>query len=232
MRVLGIIPARGGSKGVPGKNTMVIDGKPLVQYAVESALRSKLISNVIVSTDDPKIVKIAEEMGVKVHIREETLASDTSNVLDTVLAILRKLEEKEEPYDAIMLLQPTAPLRKSSDIDESIEMLLNLNVDGVVSVIPVGDHHPARMYKIDHNKLSALHPSLETTRRQELPLHYIRNGCIYLVKTESLKKERTLMPINKGAYIMDAAWSANIDTQQDIVLLKYLMPLWKKEEQK
>lgn len=232
MRVLGIIPARGGSKGVPGKNTMLIDGKPLVQYSIESALRSKLITNVVVSTDDTKIAKIAKEIGVKVLMREAALASDTSNVLDTVLAVLRKLEKKEERYDAIMLLQPTAPLRRSSDIDESIEMLLNLDVDGVISVIPVGDHHPARMYEIERNKLSALHPNLETTRRQDLPLHYIRNGCIYLVKVKSLKKENTLMPINKAAYIMDAAWSANIDTHQDIVLLKYLMPLWKKEEQK
>ena len=232
MRVLGIIPARRGSKGIPGKNTMVIDGKPLVQYSIESALRSKLITNIVVSTDDTKIAKIAEAIGVKVLMREATLASDTSNVLDTVLSVLRKLEEKDEQYDAIMLLQPTAPLRRSSDIDESIEMLLNLNVDGVISVIPVGDHHPARMYKIYHNKLSALHPFLEMTRRQDLPLHYIRNGCIYLVKTESLKKEKTLMPYNKSAYVMDAAWSVNIDTHQDIVLLKYLIPLWKKEEQK
>ncbi|MGK0426785.1 MAG: CMP-N-acetylneuraminic acid synthetase [Ulvibacter sp.] len=232
MRVLGIIPARGGSKGVSGKNRMLIDEKPLLQYSIESAFASKSITKLVVSTDDIEIAKIAENVGATVIKRDAQLASDASNVLDTVHSIVAHFEAKEEFFDAIILLQPTAPLRSAGDIDASIEILQNDNCDGVISVIPVGDHHPARMYLVNDKGMEALHPELETTRRQDLPLRYIRNGCIYLIKTKILKIENTLMPINKVAYIMDAKWAANIDTQQDVVLLKYLMPLWKQEQQK
>ncbi len=232
MRVLGLIPARGGSKGVPGKNRLIIDGKPLIQYSIESAISSKLITKFVVSTDDSEIQKISEIAGAQVLSRNAQLASDTSNVIDTVLSVLAYFEAKAEFFDAVMLLQPTAPLRSASDIDASIQLLESSYSDGVISVIPVGDHHPARMYTLNNQSMEALHPELETTRRQDLPMRYIRNGCIYLVKTEILKKESTLMPTKKSAYVMEEKWAANIDTQQDVITLKHLMPIWKKEQQK
>ncbi|WP_031427737.1 cytidylyltransferase domain-containing protein [Flavimarina sp. Hel_I_48] len=229
MKILGIIPARGGSKGVPGKNILSIDGKPLLSYAIECGKESKKITKLLVSTDSREIAKIAENYKAEVMLRPETLATDTSDVADTVGFILEEFKKNEEQFDIVVLLQPTAPLRTGRDVDQALELLEQNNTDAVISMVKVGDNHPARMYDISENKIHALHPELEKTRRQELPTYYMRNGCIYGIKTDAFFTERNLMPSKKSAYIMNEKWWVNVDTPTDIYILEHLMPLWKKE---
>lgn len=226
MRVLGIIPARGGSKGVPGKNILKFEGKPLIAYAIETGKKSKLLSELVVNTEDEAISRISEEYNCRVIKRPIEFASDTSNVVESVLDTLQKFEAKNTFFDAVLLLQPTAPLRTAKDVDNAIEILESEDTDAVISVVPVGDHHPARMYSIESGKAKCEMPELETTRRQDLPERYIRNGCIYLVKTEILKNERTFMPNSKRVYVMDAEWAVNIDTEMDVLILNALIEKW------
>ena len=228
MKVLGIIPARGGSKGVPGKNILKFAGKPLIAYAIETGQKSKLLSELVVSTEDDEISRISEEYKCRVIKRPAEFASDTSIVVETVLDTLQKFEAENILFDAVLLLQPTAPLRRAKDVDKVIEVLESEVTDAVISMVSVGDHHPARMYRIKDDKAVSEMPEFETTRRQDLPNRYIRNGCIYLVKTEILKKEKTFMPKSKAIYIMDAEWAVNIDTQRDVIILNALIEKWNK----
>ena len=145
-KILGIIPARGGSKGIPKKNIAQLSGKPLIAYTINAALKSKLLTKVIVSTDDKKIADIAKEYGCEVpFIRPESLSGDdvlTYPVLKHAIEFLQ--ENNHEKYDAILLLQPTSPFRSSKDIDNAIN-LLSKDVDCVISISNVEGNHPLRM---------------------------------------------------------------------------------------
>ncbi|MDT0643036.1 acylneuraminate cytidylyltransferase family protein [Zunongwangia sp. F363] len=232
MKILGIIPARGGSKGVPGKNVRQFDGKPLLAYAVEAARESSKISKLVVNTEDKEISEVAKNLKCEVIHRNHEMAADNSPVIDAVLQTLNFLKENNnEEYDAVLLLQPTAPLRTGSDIDAAVKLLKsNPEKDAVISMAKVEDHHPARMYSIKEESLICQMPEYETRNRQELPELYIRNGCIYLVRTSVLKKEKTLIPPKKLAYIMESKWSVNVDTEMDAILLNELLKKWKKQK--
>jgi len=147
MKILGIIPARGGSKGVPGKNIKHLAGKPLISFSIDAAKDSSL-SKVIVSTDDEQIAAVARELGADVpFLRPDFLASDTAKSLDVSRHALLTMEKSDNlQYDAIMLLQPTTPFRTTEDINQAIELLIaNPDADSVISVVDVQGHHPARM---------------------------------------------------------------------------------------
>ncbi len=226
MRVLGIIPARGGSKGVKEKNIKNLSGKPLITYTIESALKSNL-SQVIVSTDNLKIKEIAEKFGANVpFIRPEDLSGDSSSSLDVAIHALKYMERANfVKYDAIMLLQPTSPFRNSEDINKCIELLKENNqVDSVISVVDVGSNHPARMKYISNNLL--IDPPFcevkENQNRQELEPMYIRNGVIYLTKSKTIK-ERSFKGKKSLAYLMTSAKSINIDTQFDFDLCEWIL---------
>ena len=230
MKVLAIIPARGGSKGVPRKNIRKFDGKPLIAYAIEAGMESGNISKLVVNTEDEEIAEIARSFNCEVVMRNPEIAGDQSQVIDTVLQTLDYFEDKNQYFEAVMLLQPTAPLRKGEDIDNAICLLQsNSKTDAVISMVKVEDHHPARMYKIQDGNLENLMPEYETQNRQELPELYLRNGCIYLVRTSALKKEQSLMPEKKIPYIMDSKWAVNIDTEMDVIVLEQLFKKWKKQ---
>lgn len=232
MKVLAIIAARGGSKGVPGKNIALLDGIPLLQYAIEAARQSRLLSRYVVSTDDEDIARLARQLEAHVILRPAELATDTAPI---TLAMQHAVGEASlhfnESFEAIMLLQPTAPLRRGVDLDAAITLLQNQpHAHGVISVIALSDIHPARMYRVvpDTNAMVPLEPNGETARRQDLPPVYLRNGCIYLVRNSILKEQHTLMPENKLAYIMDEAWWLNIDTPRDLLTGEIITQAWKK----
>lgn len=231
MRVLGIIPARGGSKGVPGKNILKFDGKPLIAYSIESGQKSKLLTTLVVNTEDEEIKRISLDYNCPVIKRPVEFATDNSNVVDAVLDTLQNFEAIDTYFDAVMLLQPTAPLRTARDLDKAIEMMEREGTDAVISMVPVGDHHPARMYRIEDGQVRCEMPEFETTRRQDLPVRYIRNGCIYLVKTATLKKEKTFMPQSKTVYVMDEQWAVNIDSEIDVLILDALLSKWNNRKQ-
>lgn len=225
MKVIAIIPARGGSKGVPGKNKKQVDGKPLVAYSIEAAQQSRLLSEIWVSSDDEEILSIASGYpGIKLHKRAGVLATDSSPVTDTVKDILNG-----SSADAIMLLQPTAPIRTGEDIDKAIGLLeKNTQANTIISVVAMHDIHPARMYWKKEDKLTSIFPEFEQARRQDIPPAYYRNGSIYLVRREAFERSHSMMVQPVVPYLMPLDWLLNIDEPRDMIVAEALIPAWKK----
>lgn len=230
MRVLGIIPARGGSKGVKKKNIRLLDGEPLISYAINAAKESKLLTDFIVTSDDETIIKVAESYRSPCHKRDIKNAQDNSSIESVVFEVLNYLSDKK--FDLIILLQPTAPLRTGEDIDNVISMFLDDKMlNNVVSVIEMEDIHPARMYEVDYDQnLKPLNVENEKKRRQNLSSVYLRNGCIYATTTEAFLKNKTLILKEKKAYIMPHDTWANIDTERDLLIAETLVKLWKSKK--
>jgi len=234
IRVLGIIPARGGSKGVKNKNIRRIAGEPLIQYAINACKASKKLTQFVVSTDSKQIREIADKAGCVVIDRPDALSTDTSSVVDAALHTLSIVEESGNHFDAILLIQPTSPIRTGEDLDKVIGILeTSPEVDAVVSVVKVEDAHPARMYLKDKsNLLTSFLPEYESTRRQDLPSVFHRNGSIYLVRREPLVTDRTFMPQKKAGYVMDSEHMVNIDTERDVVIAEIIVQEWKDSQSK
>ncbi|WP_281633874.1 cytidylyltransferase domain-containing protein [Flavobacterium luteolum] len=228
MKVLAIVPARGGSKGVPGKNIKDLGGKPLISHAIECALESNLVSKIVVSTDDDDIAAVANRYNIDVLKRPDYLADDKSNVVDTVELVI---DQCQEDFDIVILLQPTSPLRTYHDLNNIINLLAEkTEIDGVISVVPMNDINPARMYNLmDDNKLIPLDHSGETSRRQDIKPVYYRNGCFYAVRVKAFLDQKTFMVQKKMAYIMNPDWLVNIDTTRDFKLATLLYDDWQKE---
>lgn len=218
--VLGIIPARGGSKGVPLKNRRLVAGRPLIQYSIDAALQSKRLTRVVVSTDDPDIADIARASGVSVVNRPPEMAADSSPVIDAVRHAVEVLATDGQPSpQVIVLLQPTAPLRTAQDIDNAVALFLGNGLNPVCSVSRCEDNHPARMYRLDETGLLApLMPELAELRRQDLPAVYHRNGALYVFGQRELAAGRIIVP-GMTPYVMDAEQSLNIDTELDLKVL-------------
>ena len=225
MKIAALIPARGGSKGVPGKNRKIIDGKPLISYSIEAAIESQAFQQIIVSSDEDEILNIASQYPeVIIHKRESSLASDNSPVIDTVIQIA-----EGSALDAIMLLQPTAPIRSGKNIVEAIALYKeNPHAGSVVSVVEMTDIHPARMYWKSNTGLMPILEEFETTRRQDIPPAYYRNGSIYLVSTKTAVEQRSMMAKPMIPYVMPFDWLLNIDEPRDIIIAEALIPAWKK----
>lgn len=229
MKVLAVIPARGGSKGVPRKNVKLLGGIPLIVHAINCAKESSRVSKIVISTDCEEIAVIAKGNSCEVIMRPNDLASDTSNVVLTVEHAYKTLNED---FDIIVLLQPTSPLRTGKDLDNIIEMFeREIKLDGVISVVPFDDLHPARMYNLGmDNELIPFIKDSESMRRQDLDPVFYRNGCFYAVKSQSFFTERSFMVKNKKAYIMDAEWLVNIDTPRDFKIASIIYEEWTTEK--
>ena len=224
--LLAIIPARGGSKGIPRKNIINLGGRPLISYSINAAKNAKNVSRVVVSTDDEEIANISRELGAEVpYLRDSDLSQDDSSVIDTVLNTLTNFQ-KDENYepDFVVLLQPTSPFRSVDDIEKSFDLLLETEVDSVVSVCK-SEIHPYWMKTIDSNSL--MHDFIDTDndfyRRQLLPPIYRLNGALYVSKKESLIRERTFSPKSTAAYVMSREKSVDIDEMLDLEFAEFLM---------
>jgi len=219
MRVLGIIPARGGSKGIPRKNIRLLAGKPLIQYTIERALAAKKLSELIISTDDIEIANIGKRLGVRVpFIRPSGLAKDNTPTLPVVVHALMFLEDKGENYDAICLLQPTNPFRAPELIDDCIEKFLISNADTLISVSEVPHrYNPHWVYfedrkgvlRISTGELSPI------PRRQELPPAYYRDGSIYITKKNIIYQKNSLYGDRTIKYLVVPGDSITIDSNED-----------------
>lgn len=221
MRVLGLIPARRGSKGIPGKNLVDLGGRSLLSWTASVALASNL-TRTIVSTDDEEIAQEALRCGVEVpFMRPAALATDSALSIDVVL---HALESLDEGYDAVMLLQPTSPLREVGDVNGALDRLRNTQADSVISVVEVGDAHPARMKLIEDGVLidPPFAEDYEGQPRQQLPTLYLRNGAIYLTRVQALRsrsfKGRWSLP-----WVMPEMRSVNIDSPFDLAVARYLV---------
>lgn len=225
MRILGIIPARGGSKGVPGKNIKLLDGKPLLQYTSEIAMESQYLTDVILSSDDTQIITVAESLGVQVpFLRPEELAKDTIPTIDVIIHALQWYENQAVFFDAVCLLQVTSPFRTVDFLDKAIEKFIASGCDSLVSVQKVPhEYNPHWTFEVnpEGNLKIATGEEKIISRRQELPEAYHRDGSIYIMKTEVLLQQHSLY--GKSISFIESApeFYVNIDTVDD----------WEKAEQ-
>ncbi len=219
MKVLGLIPARGGSKGVPRKNIKLLAGKPLIQYTIEAALEARLLSKVIISTDDAEIAEVAVKLGVEVpFLRPKELAEDKTPTLPAIVHALNFMEGLGEEYDAVCLLQPTSPVRQKGDIDNCILIMQEKNADSVISMAEVPtEYNPHWVYFPDKEGYYRLSTGEENPipRRQELPPAYHREGSIYLSKTDIILNHNSLFGKKVVGYTIKNRPVINIDTLED-----------------
>jgi CMP-N,N'-diacetyllegionaminic acid synthase len=227
MKILAIIPARGGSKGVPGKNIKLLGDKPLIGYSIEQAIASNSFSKIIVSTDDEAIAKIAIEFGAEVpFIRPSELANDTASSIEVVQHAVDFLASKNELFDAICLLQPTSPFREKGFIDKAIALFSSANSDALVSVLQVPhEYNPHWVFEADENGVLQIATGEKEIikRRQDLPKSFFRDGAIYLTKIESINKgtfygkQLSYIESNPNFYV-------NIDTMEDWIKAEEKLP--------
>lgn len=228
MNILAIIPARGGSKGVPRKNIKKMNGLPLIAHTISTALEVKhLFHRIIVSTEDEEIAEISKNYGAEVpFLRPMEMATDKSPSIDLVKHAVLKIEEMDNiTIDAVMLLQPTNPLRTKEDIINSIQ-LLDEDSDSVISVVRVVEHHPAYMKKINNNGHLDHYciKEIEGTRRQDFtPYAYKRDGAIYFSKRASIIEDNTLWGNKMKAYVIPEERGIGIDSRLDWILVETLM---------
>lgn len=212
MKTLALIPARGGSKGIPRKNIKIIAGKPLIVWTIEAALRAAHIDAVVVSTDDEEIAAIARQAGAQVpFMRPAELASDAATGMAPVMHALDVLPE----FDAVLLLQPTSPLRSTADIDACLALAVARAAPAVVSVSEP-DAHPYWTYRIDDTL--AMRPMIEAApvaRRQDLPTAGALNGALYYARTDWLRDNAGFIGEGTLAYMMPRERSVDIDTPFD-----------------
>lgn len=221
---LGIIPARGGSKGVLRKNIRMVADLPLIAYSINAAASSNTLADFVVSTDDDEIANISNSFGAKILKRPPTLAADNTPMLPVIRHVFSEIKTKSgDDYDIGVILQPTAPMRTAEDIDQAVNILISTGADSVVSVYRVYDHHPARMYKIENDCLVSLEEEPGSRLRQELPPVYHRNGAIYAFRRTMVEQTNSLIGLNTRPYIMPDERSVNIDTEIDLLLADLLL---------
>jgi|TARA_B110000971_G_scaffold124666_1_gene127600 CMP-N,N'-diacetyllegionaminic acid synthase len=221
-KILGVIPARAGSKGIPNKNIIDIGDQPLIKYTIDAALGSTMITDCIVSTDSDDIASLAESLGSSApFIRPKNLSDDKALSLPVIQHAVNFMEKKYAiRYDVVIMLQPTTPLRTSEDIDKSLTALMSEKLDSVISVVEVEGNHPLRMKRIVNNRLvNYVDQGHEDMRpRQELPKVYIRNGAIYATLRDVLIVGDSFVGENSYPYVMSKEKSINIDTISDLYL--------------
>ncbi len=223
--ILAIIPARGGSKGLPGKNIRPLAGKPLLAWTIEAARASGVIDEIVVSTDSPEIAAVATTYGcAPPFLRPAALAGDNS---PTMAALFHTLDwyaqQQGRRFDLVLLLQPTSPLRQAADILAAVELLRHREVASVVSLCPV-DHHPlwSNTLPPDHSLEHFLRPEAQRPR-QELPPSYRLNGAIYLARTDWLRERGSFLGPGAYALIMSREGSVDIDDETDFLLAEILV---------
>ena len=216
-KILALIPARGGSKGIPNKNIIDLCGKPLIQYSIDTALSCAYIDDVVVSTDSQNIADIAIAAGAQVpFLRPACLATDTAKTIDCMLYTIQELSSQGKNYDYVILLQPTQPIRTPQQLEEALTLLIDNNQSSLVSVCPV-EEHPILMRTIDkQGHLNSLLKINSTVRRQDFPAVYKVNGSIYINKIDEHFNKDTSLNDNILPYIMDRSFSIDIDSLSDL----------------
>jgi CMP-N-acetylneuraminic acid synthetase len=213
-KVLAIIPARGGSKGLPRKNIIDLAGKPLIAWTIEASLGSRYITKTIVSSDSDEILEVAKEFGSYTLKRPEEFSTDISS---SEVVVIHALENLKEKFDYVVLLQPTSPLRDTNDINAAFEKLLSLDATALISVCEY-DNKILKAFKedefgyiegISNNKYPFM-------RRQDLPKTYMSNGAIYITKVDEFLKNNSFYTDKTVQYVMDDIKSSDIDTKEDL----------------
>jgi CMP-N-acetylneuraminic acid synthetase len=219
MRILAIIPARGGSKGVPGKNIKLLNGKPLLVYTSEIAFASKYLTDVIISTEDEQIIAVVKDLGIDLpFVRPMALAKDNTPTIDVIIHALKWYEKQGVFFDAVCLLQVTCPFRTVEFLDKAIEKFTETDTDSLVSVLKVPhEYNPHWTFEADNdgNLKIATGDDKIISRRQELPIAYHRDGSVYITKTKVLLEEHSLYGKSIAFIESDPELYVNIDTLSD-----------------
>lgn len=226
MKTLAIIPARGGSKGLPGKNIRLLAGIPLIAYTIKAAQEAKTVDRIIVSTDDPEIAAIAKESGAEVpFLRPAELSGDNATSIDACLHTLGQAKELLGYHPGIVaFLQPTSPLRNGADIDAATKLMHDTGADSVVSVRPVTEY-PQWMKKMDdEQRISPLFEDMsKPIPRQNLEKTYLLNGAIYLSTTSSLIDSYSFYGKDTRGFLMPEERSIDIDSPHDFLIAESLI---------
>lgn len=220
-KILAVITARGGSKGLPGKNIRPLAGVPLIGWSIRAARGSALVDRTIVSTDDENIARVARECGGEVpFIRDAKLAGDATPSLDVVLDAL----DRVPGFDIVVLLQPTSPLRTSDDVDGAIRLCIEKGAPTCVSVCEA-DKSPYWMYTVsaDARMNPVLPAENRATRRQDLPTVHVLNGALYVARVNALRNTRAFVTGDTVAYPMPKTRSVDIDTATDFLVAEHLL---------
>ena len=225
-KILGIITARGGSKSLPGKNIKLFNGKPLIAYSIETALKSKYLDKVIVSTDNKEIAKIAKKFRAEVpFLRPKKFARDNSPSSEAILHAIDWLEKRNEFFDIIVLLQPTSPLRKENDVDMAIELFLK-NYKKADSLVSVGKIHLENPYITKKIENGYVKPLIKIRRkiyqRQQLPEVYYSYGLLYLSKVDTYRKYKTFYQKRTIPYFIERWQNYEIDDIYDFIALEQI----------
>lgn len=217
--ILGIIPARGGSKGVPQKNTRDLAGYSLVERAFYTANQSRVLNRLILSSDDQKAIDISQKIGLEVpFIRPSQLATDNTPMLDVVLHALDNLDPDQTKYQAVLLLQPTSPLRQAEHLRRAVDILIKESASSVCSVASVPlDLCPHYLMRVDKNGYLGpfMNDGMKYTRRQDVPRAYRRCGTVFLTRTAVLREDRNFYGNQCVPMILPAEETLNIDTVED-----------------
>lgn len=220
-KILAIIPARGGSKGLPGKNIKKFGGRPLIARTIEPAKKSKYISRVAVATDAKDIARVSKKYGAEVVSLPKNLTTDTSPVSGAVLFSLDWFKKQGETFDLLVLLQPTSPLRNAQDIDQAIETFLKGRGRSLVSVTE-SDHPPYWMFKIEKYLKPLFSAKYLKMRKQDIPETYRPNGAIYVLPVKTFLKHKKFYVGKVTPYIMPTLRSVDIDTLTDFLYAELL----------
>jgi len=224
--IVALIPARSGSRAIKDKNLVLLGGKPLIAWSIQTALACQQIDRVIVSTDSPHYAQIARKYGAEVpFLRPKKLAKDGSHLILTLKDTLERLQKMGIKTKVTVLLQPTSPFRKASDIDQAIMKLKKPKTDAVVSVCKTKENPYFTLAKIKNGYLR--YPLLKTPQvlfnRQQAPQLYRINGCLYTFKTKAFLKENTVFPKRTRPLLMPSEISVDIDTPADLLYAKFIL---------
>lgn len=225
--ILAVIPARGGSKGLPGKNIKKLCGKPLIAWSIEQAKNSKYLDKIIVSTDDKNIAEVAKEHGAEVpFLRPSELAKDGTPIIDALIHLFNYLKEQKLNYDILGLLEPTSPLRKKGDVDNAVKILVD-NYERADSVISLGEVHlenPYVMKVVENDYLKKLIPdSNNIIRRQDYPKTYFPYGVFYGVKVKALLSYKTFYTDRSIPYFIERWQNYELDDIFDFLCIESIM---------
>jgi CMP-N,N'-diacetyllegionaminic acid synthase len=217
MKILALIPARGGSKGVPKKNSKLLNGLPLIAYTIKAALDAKQITAIAVSSDMDEILDIAKEYAIETIKRPAELALDTSASIDVVLHALDYFEKENNYFDAVLLLQPTAPFREKGFIDKAIAHFKLTDADTLLSVLEVPhEYNPHWTFEQKNDQLVIATGEEEIIkRRQDLPKAFFRDGSIYITKTQLLQSKKSFYGSSIVSIESNPDYYCNIDTPKD-----------------
>jgi CMP-N,N'-diacetyllegionaminic acid synthase len=225
-RVLGLIAARGGSKGLPGKNIRPLCGKPLIEWSISAAKAASCVDSIVVSTDDAAIAAVARRAGADVPFRRpDELATDSASSVDVVIHAIDMLAKTEPTFDIVVLLEPTSPLREASDIDEAVNCLIRTAAGSVVSVCRTLSAHPAFMFR--QNEKGRLRPFLDRQptglRRQDLDPVFFLDGTLYVSRVDVLRNKRSFNHDDTVAFEVPKWKSLEIDDVDDFIMVEALM---------